>query len=65
MYAQVVFICRKMYIGVSGYIQSFFAATSIIHRLSIEFASNLHRLCNGGLLEEHCDYEVPISCHKD
>ena len=29
------------------------AHTSIIDRLSIEFASNLHRLCNGGSLEEH------------
>ena len=30
-----------------------YALKSIFHRLSIEFASNLHRLCNGGSLEEH------------
>ena len=29
------------------------AHTSIINRLSIEFASNLHRLCKGGSLEDH------------
>ena len=30
-----------------------YALKSIFHRLSIEFASNLHRLCNGGSLEEN------------
>ena len=41
------------------------AHTSIIDRLSIEFASNLHRLCNGGSLEDHwCVYTVSIDTFK-
>ena len=41
------------------------ALTSIIDRLSIEFASNLHRLCNGGSLEDHwCVYTVSIDTFK-
>ena len=41
------------------------AHTSIIDRLSIEFASNLHRLCTGGSLEDHwCVYTVSIDTFK-
>ena len=42
-------------------IRSYKYHRSTFHRICIGFASNLHRLCNGGSLEDHwCVYTVSI-----
>ena len=46
-------------------IRSYKYHRSTFHRICIGFASNLHRLCNGGSLEDHwCVYTVSIDTFK-